>query len=302
MMKARAAAKGARQPTVAGEVHAIQQEEACGVVEALTTFGLRAVLAGLSRSAPCREQLVLKGGTALRLRHGRSIGRVSTDIDLSHIDGAPTFDPGLIVSDVAVVTARVLAETFADAASVQIRLEADRSQPKYPELPAMYVFRLHARATLDGRTETRADGKAFLLELVLDEYVDRTLLEDLTVVANHMPIDLKAYAPVQAMAEKLRALLQKLQHYERTKNQGSFQPRHVFDLALLYDQLRPGDIDRLKPLFDRKCDVRLVPSGERTRERLLHPKLHEAVLAGKNPTHATAAWNRLAELASVVCP
>lgn len=291
-----------QKPSVKAEVLAIKDEEGCDIVQALTTFGLRAVLAGLSRSAVCREHLVLKGGTALRLRHGRSIGRVSTDIDLSHLDGSERISPDVIIGDVAVETAEVLAETFEDAASIDIRLHEDRSHPKYPEQPAMYSFRLSARASLGGKHVTEANQKLFLLELVIDEWVDRELLEDLVVVVNHLPIRLKAYAPVQAMAEKLRAILQKLQYFEKKGTAASFQPRHVFDLLLLYDQLAPGDLAKLKPVFHRKCEVRLVPPQERTRERLLHPVLYEQMVAAdKGGAIAAAAWRRLMELASVVC-
>lgn len=280
----------------------IAREESCGSVEALMTFGLRVVLAAMSRSPRCYEHLVLKGGTALRLMHGRPIGRVSTDIDLSHLDGSGQITPEDLIGDVTTETAALLAETFSDSATVQIRLLEDRTQPPHPELPKMYSFRLFASAQLGSSNPTRADHRLFLLELVIDEYVDRDLLEDLDVRVHGMPIKLRAYAPVQAMAEKLRALLQKLHHYEERHDPASFQPRHVLDLQLLYDHLRPGDLERLKPLFDRKCEVRLIPPEQRTRARLLHPVLREMVEAeAKLRGIGMVGWARLEELAGIVC-
>jgi len=282
----------------------IQKEESCGVVEALMAFSHCAVLAGMSRIPACYEQLILKGGTALRLSLGRPIGRVSTDLDLSLLECCDSFDVLLITSDVTREIANVLSETYSDSAQITIRLLADRSKPDYVELPKMYSFRMFTEAFLNGpsKSATKVDSKSFLIELAIDEPVEKESLTVLDLKAHGMPIRLQMYAPVQAMAEKLRALLQKHHHFDRTGDVASFQPRHVFDLHLLFDQLNPGDLNRLEPLFAMKCDGRSIPAAERTRARMLHPALHKAVLAEATRRGLTmASWQRLEELAHLVC-
>jgi hypothetical protein len=282
----------------------IQKEEGCGVVDALMAFSHRAVLAGMSRIPACYDQLILKGGTALRLSYGHPIGRVSTDLDLSLLECRDSFDVLLITSDVTREVANVLAESFSDSAQITIRLIADRSKPDYSELPKMYSFRMTTEAFLNGpgRSATKVDSKAFLIELAIDEPVEKESLSVLELTEHGMPIRLQMYAPVQAMAEKLRALLQKHHHFDRTADVASFQPRHVFDLRLLYDQLGPGDLERLKPLFNMKCDSRSIPAGERTRARMLNPALRAAVQAEADRRGLPmAAWLRLEGLAQLVC-
>jgi hypothetical protein len=291
------------KPKVRDAVSAIAKEERCGTPDALIAFGLRAVLAAMSRVPACQEQLVVKGGTALRLATGQPIGRVSTDLDLSLLEAGSSFDPENLTGEVTREIAVIIDEIYADSASVTIRLEADRTSPPYPQLPKLIVFRLDASADLGGRNPTRTNNKQFLIEIAVDEYVDRELLTILEVVTYGFPIRFQMYAPVQAIAEKLRALLQKLQHFERTGNEASFQPRHVLDLEFLFARLAKTDLGKLKSLFDAKCLARLVPETERTRERLLHPRLKSKVEEeAKRIGRSVASWQRLEELAAIVCP
>ena len=147
---------------------------------------------------------------------------------------------------------------------------------------------------------TVADSNHFIIELAVDELVDAQALEDLAVSSYGLPIRLRMYSAIQAIAEKLRALLQKLQHYERTGNAASFQPRHVHDLVLLSRRLPAGYEGSLRLLFDQKCERRLVPIQERTVERLTHPALLEAVMRSQHPRSADS-WALLQRLAAIVC-
>jgi hypothetical protein len=283
-------------------IKAIAKEECCGTVDALMVFGLHAVLAGMSRVPACAEHCIVKGGTALRLALGQPIGRVSTDLDLSLFEATrESFDPTLITSDVARETANALGEALEHPAEIIIRTPEDRTQPAYPGLPALLRYRLVVEARLTPGKVTVANSNHFIIELAVDELVDGQALEDLAVSAYGLPIRLRMYSAVQAMAEKLRALLQKLQHFERTGNAESFQPRHVHDLVLLSRRLPTGYEASLRHLFDQKCERRLVPMHERTVERLTHPALRDAVMRSSHPRSAEA-WALLERLAPIVCP
>ncbi|MEK7411985.1 MAG: nucleotidyl transferase AbiEii/AbiGii toxin family protein [Planctomycetota bacterium] len=260
-------------------------------------FGLMAVLAGMSRVPACREHVVLKGGTALRLFLGRSIGRVSTDIDLSLLDTTHPVPIDVFTGDVRRETTNAIAEVFSDPAEIDIQLLEDRTTPPYPETPKMVKFRLSARYQ-----KTLANRSLFLAELTLDEYVDQHLTKIIERDLYGLRVSLRAYAPVQAIAEKLRAILQKHQHFDRNGNLGNFEPRHVLDLVPLSELLEAGDLELLKPLFHRKCDARLVTPAERTRARLMNPHLHSAVEQEcQRQGIAPVAWERLRKFAELVC-
>lgn len=67
-----------------------------------------------------------------------------------------------------------------------------------------------------------ARGKGYKIDLTCDEYLDLDLIEDLRVTSYGIPIDVRAYAPLQSLAEKMRAILQKRRHFERTQNAGNW--------------------------------------------------------------------------------
>jgi predicted nucleotidyltransferase component of viral defense system len=293
---------GVKQRRIREVIAEIGAQEKCAADDALMILGLRVVLASMTRIPACYEQLILKGGTALNLATGRSIGRVSIDLDLSLMDASKAFDPALILQEVPREISNVLAEYFHDSATIRISLKEDRTAPAYPELPKLYKFRLIAEADIGKAAPLRGDKRGFIVELTIDEYVEPELLSILDVKPYGLPIRLRMYSPLQAIAEKLRALLQKMQHFDRTGNEASFQPRHVLDLELLYDQLDQRDLPRLKALFDKKCDARLVPPQERTTGRMLHPILKKMVEAdARRNSRSMRGWQRLEELAAIVC-
>jgi hypothetical protein len=292
--------KGGKQK-ILDVVNDICAKEGCGKVDALMVFGLRAVLAGMSRIPYCYDHLVLKGGTALHLAIQEPLGRISTDLDLSLMDATKEdFDPSIISDDVARMIITVLSDALLDPAHVQIRAPIDRTAPSYPQLPALYRYRLVVEASLGGSAKTIANGTRFQIELAVDELVDSSLLEELHVAPHGLPISMRMYAPAQAIAEKLRAILQKHQHYERTGAEGSFSPRHVLDLLPLYQRLDPTDRSKLRPLFHAKCGRRLVPPEERTAARLTNAVLRAQLDRSAHPQRQQA-WELLLHLADEVC-
>ena len=289
------------KPRIKDIIEHIVATEKCDLVEALMVFGHRAVLAGMSRIPHCYKHLILKGGTALHLAQGAPIGRISTDMDLSLLDVmTEQFDHTLITHDVAREIITVLHDALSDSAKVTIQAPIDRTNSPYPEQPDLYQFRIIVAAVLSGNSATIANGKRFIIELSTDEYIDDTLLEELDIAPYGLPIRMRMYAPIQSIAEKLRAILQKHQHFDRKGNVASFQPRHVLDLVPLMARIKPGDLEKLPALFAIKCDSRLVPSAERTFERMTNPVLRERVGTSVMP-HRHEAWATLERLATLVC-
>jgi predicted nucleotidyltransferase component of viral defense system len=295
------ARKKGGKPTIREVVDGICAGEGCGKVDALMIYGLRAVLAGMSRMPACYEHLILKGGTALHLAIQEPLGRISTDLDLSLIDATKeTFDPRIISDDVAREIVTVLSEALLDPAQVRISTPMDATAPKHPHLPALYRYRLVVEANLGSPTRTVANANGFQIELAVDELVDPTALEELTVAPHGLPIRMRMYAPVQAIAEKLRALLQKHQHYDRTGVAGSFNPRHVLDLLPLSRRMMPEDRAKLRPLFHLKCERRQVPPAERTVARMTNAVLRDQVDRSMHPWREQA-WALLLQFAEEVC-
>ena len=280
----------------------IQGEEGCDLPDALVPFSLRAVLAAMSAIPSCHDHLVVKGGTALRLACDKPIGRVSTDLDLSLLDAGSTFDEHAITELLPRTIIDLVDAIYDRPLSIQIKTGKRPARRHIPNIPELYVFGLKASVDL-GHQTVRAKADLFQIELATDEYVDPAFLQTLEVESSGFPIRFRMYAPVQSISEKLRALLQKLQLCEKRGNPGELQPRHVLDLEYLFPLLAAGDRPHLKALFDAKCSARNVPQAERTRERLLHPLLKSAVEAETKRSHRTmAAWQRLEELAALVCP
>lgn len=159
-----------------------------------------------------------------------------------------------------------------------------------------------ARALAPGGKTTVARGKGYKIDLTCDEYLDLDLIEDLRVTSYGIPIDVRAYAPLQSLAEKMRAILQKRRHFERTQNAGNWVPRHLFDLVPLRRLVTEEDLRRLPGLFRRKCACRQIPVDGQVRGLLLDERLLD-VARLKDRVRAEAAWGVLRALADdVVLP
>jgi len=209
-------------------------------------LSLWVVLSAMTRVDECAQHLVLKGGTLLRLRHGSWIGRVSKDLDLSlYADGLHQFRPEVITGEVQQEADGLLRRSLRDHGQISVRLEKTPDQA-HPGNARMYGYLIRAQLG-----STIARGRKFGIELAVDEYIDPDHLEHVRMqpmaeLGLNLPIQLLAYDPVQAMAEKLRAILQKRQHFDRTGQEGgNFVPRHVTDLMFLHEQMRPGLIEDL---------------------------------------------------------
>jgi len=293
------------------EARLLCERDACcvGVQQALRTIALIAFAGGLSRVPAIADSMCLKGGTLLRLWTAGSIGRPpSKDLDASVLTAG--FVPSLIDEAVIHETNALLAETFFETMRMRAELVRRPDDVRRMGDAHLYVFRLHVEAAItpsNPRRLSRLDDTSFKFEASTDEVVDKAHLIKLDETHHGLPIRLRAYAPLQAMAEKLRALLQKRRYLEiagdRPGFQGNVIPRHVMDLELLITRVKPEDLTALPDLFARKCDAKSISLDERTPERFLTPELQAAVRLDcfAHKRDFVRVWSILEDLVGRVC-
>jgi Nucleotidyl transferase AbiEii toxin, Type IV TA system len=281
--------------------------------DAARTLVLIACAEALSKCPEAFESLCLKGGTLLRMLVGGSIGRPpSMDLDATLI--AHDFEPARLEVALGQGLGDALRYRFGTALSASITL-IPQSPARRPDLDsAQHVFRIRASAALNRAAplrHSRIEPVSFAFEVTADEFVSKAHLMEYIRELHGFHIRMLAYAPVQSIAEKLRALLQKLRHYENKLAMGrnpadpgllgNFIPRHVLDLELLLPMVTDNHLLTLPEIFARKCAAKGIPPVERTMSRLLHPLLRQQVLSKATPWRDPArAWTILERLAALV--
>lgn len=290
-----------KKPTLPQILRFIGDTDGAQRGEALMLLTLWVILAAISRH-PSRRYLVVKGGTLLRLLHGQPIGRVSTDLDLSlHARDPQQFQPEVMTGPIITAARRIISELVSDPTSITIELTLRPEDARHGNTQ-LYRFRLFAAAA-----GMRVDNSHFRIELSVDEAVVEDHLMGLVVNPLHgmglqLPIRVQAYDPIQALAEKLRAILQKHAHFDHTQNPANWEPRHVMDMLLLMEHVPAvGGLDDLPEVFARKCAAKseILPPELCTRARLLPGPLRQIVLTKPN---GPAAWALLERLAGIVLP
>lgn len=288
-----------------GTLHAalagVQNGEPCkGKDEALIALGLRALLAAIGTKPFYRDHYIAKGGTVLRLRSADRLERLSTDLDLSGLElgNSTAEDHRAFAADIGRSATHVLRTAYAKgAAEISVQFDEDSLGRVHDESdPDTITYAVTVSAVLaPGKNPTIARGDAYKIDLTCDEYIDTTLIDDLRVESYGIPIDVRAYAPIQSVAEKMRAILQKRRYFERKQNSGNWVPRHLFDLVPLRKQISESDLERLPELFRKKCACRKLDVDGQTRVWLLDTRLL-TVAQKKDQPRADAAWSILQNL------
>ena len=225
--------------------------------EALTVFGLLLFAASLSTFDDLRDAIVLKGGTVLRLLNdGRLNRRPTKDLDASLLREPDDFSRRIETE--VVDRCNTLLRDMSDGPAEFDAVAEDRSGRRSIDAD-LYQFRLTLSVRPRGRRKPLiANEQKFRFEASRDEWIDPALLIDFPSTPVSMPITLCCYAPLQSLAEKLRAILQKRWHHESAQadgkptSAGNFPPRHVLDIETLYHHCL-ADLTALPDLFARKC-------------------------------------------------
>ena len=165
------------------------------------------------------------------------------------------------------------------------------------ENPTTISYLIRVTAELQRGKITQAQSRAYKIDVTLDEYIDLEKINDLHTLSYGIPIDVRAYSPLQSISEKLRALLQKVRHFERNQDEANFTPRHLLDLYVLRGLIVESDLPLLADLFRLKCEARKITIDAQTRGRLLDERLLAVAMKNEPLRGRTQlAWSTLLEL------
>ena len=207
------------------------------------------VLAGISQTPALRDTLVFKGGTALKKCYFGDY-RFSEDLDFSALEWVPTGDEmERLVSQACDAAVRLLDEY------APVEIICERYTELEPHPGGQEAFTIRARFPWQSRLQTRV-----MIEVTVDERII-WLPEKRRV--NHqygesLDVDVQVYSLEEIVAEKLRALLQQAELFER-RGWIRSRARDYYDLwRVLGTYGDRMDLADFGSLLREKCSVRGV--------------------------------------------
>ena len=222
------------------------------------------VLAGISQVPVLQDTLVFKGGTALRKCYFGDY-RFSEDLDFSALEGVPQGDEMERLVKEACKAAVGLLEEYAP-----VDISCERYTEREPHPGGQEAFAIRARFPWQSRLQTRV-----MIEVTMDERVllpaeRRQVIHDYGEPLN---AEVKVYSLEEIVTEKLRALLQQAEIFER-RGWSRSRARDYYDLWRVLGEY--GDrlkLDGFDSMLREKCSVRGVSFS--------HPDefFHEPMLA-----------------------
>ncbi len=207
------------------------------------------VLAGISRVPVLKDTLVFKGGTALRKCYFGDY-RFSEDLDFSGLDGVPT---GGQMQRSVMEACESAARLLDEYAPVEIACE--RYLEREPHPGGQEAFRIRARFPWQGRLQT-----SIMIEITVDETVLRPPERRRIVHEYGEPLgaELQVYSLEEIVAEKLRALLQQAEMFER-RGWSRSRARDYYDLwRVLSEYGGRMNLEGFDSLLREKCSARAV--------------------------------------------
>ena len=207
------------------------------------------VLAGISQVPVLQDTLVFKGGTALRKCYFGDY-RFSEDLDFSALEGVPTDgEMERLAQEVCGVAERLLDEY------APVEVVCERYAEREPHPGGQEAFTIRARFPWQGRPQTRV-----MIEVTVDERVllpaeRRQVIHD---YGEPLDAEVKVYSLEEIVAEKLRALLQQAELFER-RGWSRSRARDYYDLWRVLNAYRDGmNLGDFDSLLREKCAVRSV--------------------------------------------
>ena len=207
------------------------------------------MLAGISRVPVLQDTLVFKGGTALRKCYFGDY-RFSEDLDFSGLDGVPK--GGHLqrsVMEACETAARVLDEY------APVEITSERYLEREPHPGGQEAFTIRARFPWQGRLQTR-----IMVEVTLDEPVLRPPEKRLVMHEYGEPLSaqVQVYSLEEIVAEKLRALLQQAEMFER-RGWSRSRARDYYDLWRVLGEYGDSmNLEGFDSMLREKCSVRAV--------------------------------------------
>ena len=207
------------------------------------------VLAGVSQVPELHQNLVFKGGTALKKCFFGDY-RFSEDLDFSGLDGISRGDAMEQLVQDACWAATNLLEEYAP-----VEITCERYSEGEPHPGGQEAFVIRARFPWHSRVHTRA-----MVEITVDEPVLWPAENRAVIHGYDEPLDaeIKVYSLEEVVAEKLRAILQHTATLHR-RGWSRSRARDYYDiwrvLGTYKDQM---DLTGFNSLLHRKCAVRGV--------------------------------------------
>jgi len=233
-------------------------------------YALSYLLAAIAETPGLGEQVVLKGGTALKKIYYRDY-RFSEDLDYSTLHPGPLTDIAQTMQDAV----RRMAERLDERGPFEVRDAVLTLKLPHPGQQAAFLVRVR----YPGQREALCRLK---VEITVDEPIflpveKRPILHDF---GEEFSVAVDVYALAEIVAEKLRALLQSRGHLAERGWGASRVCRDYYDLWSVLK--REGRLNGQVPdLVRRKCEVRDVTFAS-----------PEAFLAEELLTVARREWNQ----------
>ena len=207
------------------------------------------VLAGISQVPRLRDTLVFKGGTALRKCYFGDY-RFSEDLDFSAVTGVPKGeDMERLVREACAVAVRMLDEY------APVEMVCERYTEREPHPGGQEAFTIRARFPWHSRLQSRVMIEVTVDEPVLWPVEKRRVIHE---YGEPLDVEIQVYSIQEIVAEKLRALLQQAEMFER-RGWSRSRARDYYDLWRVLgaygDQLDMAGFDSL---LREKCFVRGV--------------------------------------------
>ena len=207
------------------------------------------ILAGVSQVPVLGDTLVFKGGTALKKCYFGNY-RFSEDLDFSGLDGVPTGDEmERLVNEACNIAVRLLDE-YATVETTCARYTERDPHPRGQE-----AFTVRARLPWQSHPQTRV-----MIEVTIDEPVLRPVQRRRVIheYGEPLDVDLQVYSLEEVVAEKLRAILQQADMFEK-RGWSRSRARDYYDLWQVLDTYREQmDLTDFRSLVHQKCFVRDV--------------------------------------------
>lgn len=207
------------------------------------------LLAGIAEQPALRDNLVFKGGTALRKCYFGEY-RFSEDLDFSGLEGTPVGDEMEHSVERACATAVQLLDEYAP-----VEITCERYRERQPHPGGQEAFTIRARLPWHSRLQTRV-----MIEITVDERIlwpteKRLLIHD---YGEPLRAALQVYPLEEIVAEKLRALLQQADLLEK-RGWSRSRARDYYDLwRVLRTYGESMDWVNFNPRLHEKCALRGV--------------------------------------------
>lgn len=207
------------------------------------------LLAGIAENSTLKDNLVFKGGTALRKCYFGEY-RFSEDLDFSGLEGTPVGDEMEHLVEEACATAVQLLDEYAP-----VEITCERYRERQPHPGGQEAFTIRARLPWHTRLQTRV-----MIEVTVDERILWSPEKRLVIHNYGEPLRaaLQVYPPEEIVAEKLRALLQQADLLER-RGWSRSRARDYYDLwRVLRTYGDRMDWANFNPRLHEKCALRGV--------------------------------------------